>query len=1128
VYAIAGLGLTQVFRGSGVVNLAHGGFAYAAATMFVAAWRTWGWPGWLAGPAAIGVTALLGAVVHVAVMRPLRHASTLSRLVATLGLFAVMQQGVPLLFKNTSREPIESFYPQGRWRLPFDTSVSYDRLIVLGVSLCLAVVLGLWMSRSRFGLATTAVATNQVVAATMGVRVGWISLMSWVIGSALAGLAGVLILPIAGTLSPLPLLLLVVPALAAALLGGFRSYTLTVAGGIALGISQSLLVRYQTDLLPDHIAVGWPDAVPFIVLITLLSLRNTTIPGRHTDEVGALPSVGRRRPNLPAFVGLLVVGVAASLQLGTKLAASVTTTALFAIIGLSLVVVTGLAGQISLAQVTFAGIGALIAVRASADLGWPFPIALLLGVGGGTVIGALVGLAAMRTRGPTLAVATIGLGLAVEQVVFSNSWFTGGGFSGTAVRSPSLFGLDVDGVDHPNRYAALSVAMLVVCGAVVAVVRANSFGRRLLAVRTNERAAAAAGVSVRKAKLQAFALANAIASVSGVLMAFRHDTVQFSMFGVLNSFVVVVMSVIGGIGYVAGAVVGALLGPYGLAVWFADSTSSYERWVGVASGVIVLAALVAFQSGLVGVWATWRHRPQFTAHHDERRDLDEPHAVSTRAGEGLRVEQLGVVLNGVAIVSGVDLVVAPGRVVGLIGPNGAGKTTLVDAITGFVPHSGRVLVGERDVTRLPAHRRRAAGVARTFQTVEPFADLTLEENLLVALESAELNAGDRVVHPQRIDHEIRRLESELNLHQLGRTPEQLSQGERQLLGVGRALAGDPRVLLLDEPAAGLDSQATAAIGSLVRRLAAELHVAVLLIDHDLDLVSAACDEVVALEFGRVIASGPTAEVLSGTAVRGAYLGEVEAAAPSDEVSTVPPAVVASPRPGVLRERATGGLEVEHLFVSYGDNVVVRDLSLEVRPGEVVALLGRNGAGKTSTLRAIAGATPAQGVVRLEGRQLPMSLSARVSAGMSFLPEQRGVIRTLTAREHLHMIGEPFEKAVAACPELDALRDRTAGLMSGGEQQILAVARCLSCDPRVILVDELSFGLAPTVVRRLLGHLRQAADRGAAVLVVEQYPRAVLSIGDRAYVLNGGDVVVHGSGQDLLGSIEQVESAYLAR
>ncbi|MFP5319584.1 MAG: ATP-binding cassette domain-containing protein [Acidimicrobiia bacterium] len=445
-----------------------------------------------------------------------------------------------------------------------------------------------------------------------------------------------------------------------------------------------------------------------------------------------------------------------------------------------------------------------------------------------------------------------------------------------------------------------------------------------------------------------------------------------------------------------------------------------------------------------------------------------------------------------AALSDVSLTVERGTVVGLVGPNGAGKTTLLDAVSGFVPlAAGRVALAGEDVTRAPVHRRARLGLGRTFQALDLFDDLTVEENLLVA-------GGDG-----RTD---------------GRLPTALSHGERKALALERALAPGPGLLLLDEPAAGLDPAGRAALAGRCRRLAAG-GVAVVVADHDLDLVLGLCDRVCVLDFGRVLADGPPAEVRADPAVAAAYLGGAD------------PETAAGPGP-----RPPGDVLVEArgLVAGYGGVPVLHGVDLTVREGEVVALLGPNGAGKTTTLRAVSGVLPTMGgTVRALGRSgggPPHRLARR---GLASIPQDRGVLGGLTVAENLRLAAQgrrgraAVTEGVGLVPALEPLLARRAGRLSGGEQQLLALARALVRRPRLLFVDELSMGLAPAAARSALDALRaQAAERGTGVLLAEQHPRLALERADRAVVLARGRVVHEGTAAELVERPEILESAYL--
>jgi branched-chain amino acid transport system ATP-binding protein len=498
----------------------------------------------------------------------------------------------------------------------------------------------------------------------------------------------------------------------------------------------------------------------------------------------------------------------------------------------------------------------------------------------------------------------------------------------------------------------------------------------------------------------------------------------------------------------------------------------------------------------------------------------------------LSVDDVSVSFGGLHAVDHVTMTVEAGTLVGLIGPNGAGKTTLVDAITGFTPTAtGNIRFEDHPITKMSPHRRARHGLGRTFQSIELFEDLTVRENLLVSAEPSRWYSivTDTFLGSRRRTNE--HVDWSLDLVGLAehayRLPSELSQGQRKLVGVARALSSSPKLVLLDEPAAGLDTSESRVLGRQLRGLL-DHGITVLLVDHDMSLVLGVCDTIYVLELGEVIAHGSPAEIRADPRVIKAYLGEKGPAAttsPRRERPVVSDAPADSTPPPVVEVR---GLSAGHHRIP-----VVHDLDLRVHAGEVVALLGPNGAGKTTTLLTISGILPAiAGEVRVLGETVSSHRPHRnARRGLAHVPEGGELFFGLSTRANLQLGNRnrkgDVDQALKTFPLLRDLLRRRAGLLSGGEQQMLALARALVGSPRVLMVDEMSNGLAPIIVENLLPVLRTiATEAGVGILLVEQHAHIALEIADRAYVLTHGRVTLEGPAAELAARTDLLEASYL--
>jgi ABC-type branched-subunit amino acid transport system ATPase component/branched-subunit amino acid ABC-type transport system permease component len=882
VYSMLAQGLVLVYRGSGVVNFAQGAMAMVGAYAYYQFSGRDGLPAWAGCVLALAVCAALGVLIHLLVLRPLRRSSALARVTATLGIMVALQAVATLVFgynplQLPSLLPLWNVHIVSQ-RLP----VGVNYVIMFGIGVVLTAGLSLVYRYTSFGRATTAVAENHVVAASLAHSPDLVASVNWAVGSVLAGFAGVLIAPTV-SLQPTTLVLLVVPALAAALLTQFRSFWGTLLVALGLGIASAEIGFYVSQ-------PGWATAAPFIAVIVVLTIRGRHVPLR-SYVLDRLPRVGSGRiAPVPAAV-LYVVAAALCLMSSSAWAVYITTNLTIAIICLSTVLITGYAGQLSLAQAVLAGAGALAAAWLSPHV--PFIVAILFGAAVAGAGGLLVGIPALRTRGATLAIATLALGAAVSDVLINGSSYDGGS-EGFTVSTPSLFGWDISPLFHDNRYAFVTLTILFLLALMMSNLRRGVTGRRMLAMRSNERASAALGVPSSYLKLYAFVLSAAVAGVGGVLLAFLQPVVQvgsIDTFTVSTGIVIVAATVVGGVGFIGGAIVGSLLVAGGIASKIFGGFSQIDSYLPLVGGISLvlmlifqpdgvfeghrvvfaaagrrLARLVPFAGRAAAARAARAARPSYTV----------AEAVAA-VPKKLVVSGLSVSFSGVRALQEVSLEVAPGEIHGVIGPNGAGKTTLIDAVTGFVTAGcGSVSIGGDDITRWPARRRAAAGVSRSFQSLELFEDLTILENIAVACERPgparyllDLLRSGRI----RLTGSAMEALRDFDLAgSLDKKPGEVSFGQRKIVAIARAMASAPAVILLDEPAAGLDDHEADELSGVIVRLARDWGVGVLLVEHKVDMVMSISDRITVLENGRVLAAGPAGQIASNPAVVDAYLG----------------------------------------------------------------------------------------------------------------------------------------------------------------------------------------------------------------------------------------------------------------
>jgi branched-chain amino acid transport system permease protein len=899
------LGVVLIYRGSGVINVATGAIAMLAAYIFWAL-RTDYFGFQLSTIPAFVVTlvcmAAFGVLIELAIFRPLRNTAPLAKLAASLGLLLVLESGMIVIFGN-SLKSAPSVLPTDTVGV-FGRVVPVDRFLLAGIVIVVAAALAALFRWTPFGLSTRAASENEASAMLAGLSPSRLAVANTVLASVVAGGLGVLVAPLIA-LDAQTLAFQVVPALAAALLAGFTSFFLACFAGLSIGVVQSLLIYWSTQswFPTDEGGAplrGLPELFVFLVIVLALFLRGANLPGRGELIERRLPAVPRPERLLRPTAIAAVVGVACLIAFPFDFRQSLINSLLGVVICLSLVVIVGFVGQISVVQLALAGVAGFTMSHLTTDVGgiWAeFPISLLIGAATATVVGLLIAVSALRVRGVSLVVVTLAAAVALEQFGFLNERW-GGGSTGSPITPPKLGGLDLspqasfrgldDKIPSPVFGFLVLAATLALC-MLVANVRRASLGQRMLAVRSNERAAAAAGINVRNTKLAGFGIAAFIAGMAGALYAYNFGSVSYSRFGALTALGLIAFAYFGGITMVSGAVlagVGATEGlfPHAFDRWFGLS----GNWALLIGGFALIVTLLVNPEGIAGTGykkkqqkkrrlaaeALGTEAPR-TAIAPARRGIPPPRrAPKQQAATVLAATGISVSFGGLRAVDDVDLTVSEGQLVGLIGPNGAGKTTFIDAISGFVPHGGRVELDGRGLDGLAAHARAQRGLARTWQSLELFDDLSVRENLAVASyrPSAWASAIEALSRPVR---STKAADAALELLGLERSadamPEDLTQGQRKLVGIARALAAEPRLLCLDEPAAGLDTREGEELAHHLRGVV-DAGTAMLLVDHDMGLVLGISDYVFVLEFGRVIAHGTPDAVRRNPQVIEAYLG----------------------------------------------------------------------------------------------------------------------------------------------------------------------------------------------------------------------------------------------------------------
>ena len=788
--------------------------------------------------------------------------------------------------------------------------------------------------------------------------------------------------------------------------------------------------------------------------------------------------------------------------------------ALTAVVGVGLNILLGLTGQVSLGHVGFYAIGAYTVAILTLK-GVDFWIALPLAGAVAGIVGFVLALPALRVTGPYLAMVTIAFAFIVQHGTIEWRTLTGGSNGLMGIPPPSIGAL----IFSEREMAMLAVALAGASLYAFHRLARSGWGMAMVAVRDAEPAARSIGLNPVIVKTAAFSLSAVFTGLAGgifapLLMFVAPDSFPFSQ-SILFLFAVIV----GGAGWTFGPVVGALV-----SVVLPELLSGLAEYRLLFFGAALLVILWVAPEGVLGLLARlWPRR-------DSAMAVSTPFDVGaflTPAGApgALEVRDLGITFGGIKAATAVTFTAPPGKVTSVIGPNGAGKTTVLNLIGGFYrPDSGSIRLGERELAGRAAWKVARAGIARTYQTTKLFATMSIVDNVLIALRRGRLGsmAADAASRGDRDAAEA--LLAFVGYHGSLSTPAgDLPHVDRRLVEIARALAMRPRVLLLDEPAAGLMRSDKDALSRLIRRIA-DLGIAVILVEHDMLLVMGISDAVIVLDAGVRIAAGSPIEVRHDPRVLKAYLGGGE--------------MRARPRATPWSGAHDAVLTTVKLTAGYGAAPVLDNVSLDVRPGEMVTIIGSNGAGKSTTMRAISGLLrPVDGAIVLDNVPINELETHQIARrGLALVPEGRQVFPELSVFDNL-VLGAHSRKDADRDDEIAGLLERfprlkerltiRAGLLSGGEQQMLAIARGLMAKPRILLLDEPSLGLAPAMINELFDILAGLRDEGVTILLVDQMAALALTVADRGYVLELGKIVRSDNATGLADDPE-LEAAYLGR
>lgn len=1178
--SLTAMGLVLIYRSARIINFAQaeiGGLAASLAVILVAGK---GLPYFVALPIGLASAVAVGALIDATVIRRFFTAPRLILTVATVGLAQILgaaQIVLPSLV--TDLRPLTSF------TTPFDVTFRIGPMVFTGDHVVAAVTVpvvlaGLvwFFGRSDAGIAIRGAADSNERAILLGIPVRRLSRMTWMIAAGLSGIASMLTTPILGAqLGSLAGPTILLTPLAAAVLARMESLPIAFSASMAIAVFQQAVFWSY----PRSSAV---DVGLFVVVLAALLLQRRK-QGRVTDAgLGGYVAVREVRPipdelsGLPELrlariggLGLLAVGaVIVPLALSNSQLVFMAFIAIYAILGVSLVVLTGWAGQISLGQFAFAGIGGATAASLMVHGHLDLFVSMLAAATAGAVVALVVGVPAMRLSGPFLAVTTLAFGVPVSSYFLNAQYFPS--FNPAQLARPQLFSGRID-LGSPQAFYFFCLLWLVATYLVARNLRRSRVGRTIIGTRDNERAAAGFSIEPTRAKMTAFAVSGAMAGLAGALYVTAVRGVPFSGFSPVISLQIFTMVVIGGLGSLPGAIIGAAYVQG--AQYFLSGAAQL-----LATGAGLLLLLMVAPGGIGHLVYTVRDRvlrwvavrrdlaiPSLTERPDaagsgpELREsagpldsrLDGSRADAPGSGSPgfVSLRNVDTGYGSVQVLFGVDLDVADGEVVALLGTNGAGKSTVLRALSGLNDAWGAgtdsvgIEIDGVDIATMDPADRVANGLVMVPGGRGVFGSLSVAENLRLATWLTR----DDPEFVERTHAHVLELFPPLAAR-MDQAASSLSGGEQQMLTLAQALLCRPRVLLIDELSLGLAPTIVSMLIEVVRDINAS-GVTVIVVEQSVNVALELAERAVFMERGTVRFTGPTADLVDRPdLLRSVFLNDAAALPPTDQRR--PRLQVASKAGGAPVEDGPPAFEVNGISKSFGGVAAVSDVSFRAEANRVLGIIGSNGAGKTTMFDICSGFLAAdRGRLTLHGIDITsMSAAERAERGLGRSFQDARLFPTMTVAECVEtaierhtLVRDPVSCALslgAADDSEQAVRDRAAELvarmgleryrnafiseLSTGTRRIVELACAVAHEPSVLLLDEPAGGVAQREIETLAQVLQNVREvTGATLVVIEHDIPFISSLADDLVCMHLGMVIAEGRPTDVLADPEVVAS-----